>query len=115
MLLHFQQVAFHAYLDPVFVTLIMASFALEDYAGVEKSYRRYKKSTKGKNVNFENDLEIHAYYYVAKYRETQRNGYAKKLDRLMEQAREQASLAKVLLTLQEVCEYFSVPVEPKYT
>ena len=79
MLLFYQQVAFHSGIDPVYTTLIMANFCLEDYEQIEKNYRRYKKSTKGKTVNSENDLTIHAYYYAAKWRENGRNQYVKKL------------------------------------
>ncbi|MCB0630503.1 MAG: hypothetical protein KDD15_12240 [Lewinella sp.] len=111
MLLFYQQVAFHSGIDPVYTTLIMANFCLEDYEQIEKNYRRYKKSTKGKTVNSENDLTIHAYYYAAKWRENGRNQYVKKLAEVIEQTFEKHNLEKTRKNLLDIVAYYKIPVE----
>lgn len=110
LLLVYQQVAFHFSIDPVYVILIMANFCLEDYEQLEKSYRRYKKSTKGKTVNFENDLTIHAYYYAAKWRENGRQQYVKKLSEIIEQTYEKHNLERTRKNLLEIVNYYKIPV-----
>lgn len=110
MLMLYQQVAFHTSIDPVFTTLIMANFCLEDYEQVEKNYRRYKKSTKGKTVNSENDLTIHAYYYASKWRENGRNQYVKKLADVIEQTFEKHNLEKTRKNLLDIVAYYKIPV-----
>ncbi|PHI19292.1 hypothetical protein CEQ90_13855 [Lewinellaceae bacterium SD302] len=112
MLMNYQQIAFHAYLDPVFATLVMAHFSLNEAEGVEKNYRRFKKSSKGKNVNYENTMSLEAYYFITKYRETGRAGYVKKLSRLLEEASARPSLAKTIQGFTKVCQYFEIPIEP---
>ncbi|PHN07077.1 hypothetical protein [Flavilitoribacter nigricans] len=106
----YQQVAFHASIDPIYTNLIMANFCLEDYEQLEKSYRRYKKSTKGKTVNPENDLTIHAYYYAAKWRENGRNQYIKKLRDIIEQTYEKHNLERTRKNLLDIVEYYKIPV-----
>jgi hypothetical protein len=110
-LLFFQQVAFHAYIDPIYTNLIMGSFCLEDYERLEKYYRRYKKSTKGKVVNPENDLALHGFYYVAKWRETERKQYTRKLEEVLSSTRQSVSLNTTQKTLVEVIDYFKIPVD----
>lgn len=106
----YQQVAFHASIDPIYTNLIMANFCLEDYAQLEKSYRRYKKSTKGKTVNPENDLTIHAYYYAAKWRENGRNQYINKLRDIIEQTYEKHNLERTRKNLLDIVEFYKIPV-----
>jgi ABC-type antimicrobial peptide transport system permease subunit len=88
----------------------MANFCLEDYEQIEKNYRRYKKSTKGKTVNSENDLTIHAYYYAAKWRENGRNQYVKKLADVIEQTFEKHNLEKTRKNLLDIVAYYKIPV-----
>lgn len=111
MLMLYQQVPFHFSIDPVFTTLIMANFCLEDYEQIEKNYRRYKKSTKGKTVNPENDLTIHAYYYAAKWRENGRKQYVKKLTDVIEKTLEKRNLEKTRKNLLDIVAYYKIPVE----
>lgn len=106
----YQQVAFHASIDPIYTNLIMANFCLEDYEQLEKSYRRYKKSTKGKTVNPENDLTIHAYYYAAKWRENGRNQYVNKLRDIIEQTYEKHNLERTRKNLLEIVDFYKIPV-----
>lgn len=110
MLLVYQQVAFHASIDPVYAALIMANFCLEDYEQVEKNYRRYKKSTKGKTVNSENDLIIHAYYYASKWRENGRKQYVKKLGDIIEQTYEKPNIEQTRKTLLDIVDYYKIPI-----
>lgn len=110
MLLLFQQVAFHSSIDPVYMTLIMANFCLEDYSQLEKCYRRYKKSTKGKVVNSENDLTLHGFYYAAKWRENGRNQYVKKLTEVIEQTMGKHNLDSTRQRLLDIVDFYKIPV-----
>lgn len=109
LLLSYQQVPFHAYIDPIFLNMIMAAFCLQDFDKVEKSYRRYKKSTNGKAVNPENDLTLHGFYYAAKWLETKREQYIKKFDTILQKTMENAHLNTTRHLLEEVSQYFQFP------
>ncbi len=110
LLIFYQQVAFHAYIDPIYTNMIMAGFCLKDYEKVERSYRRYKKSTTGKVVNQENDLALHGFYYAAKWMETERDQYVKKLAAIIEQASGKSNLESTQKLLTDVVKYFNIPI-----
>ena len=110
LLLFYQQVAFHAFIDPIYLNLIMGGMCLRDFNKVEKSYRRYKKSTKGKVVNPENDLVLHGFYYVSKWLESSRNQYVNKLSKVLEETLEKSNLTATRELLMEVIEYFKIPI-----
>lgn len=109
-LLMYQQFAFHTSIDSVFVALIMANFSLEDYEQLEKNYRRYKKSTKGKAVNSDNDLIIHAFYYTSKWRENGRKQYLKKLGDIIEQTYTMPNIEQTRKNLLDIVEYYKIPL-----
>ena len=88
----------------------MGGMCLQDFDKVEKSYRRYKKSTKGKVVNPGNDLVLHGFYYVSKWLETTRNQYVKKLESVLEETLEKRNLKSTRELLLDVIEYFKIPV-----
>lgn len=111
LLVFYQQVAFHAFIDPIYLNLIMGGMCLQDFDKVEKSYRRYKKSTKGKVVNPENDLVLHGFYYVSKWLETARNQYVKKLENVLVETLEKRNLKSTRELLLEVIEYFKIPIK----
>ncbi|NUN99553.1 MAG: hypothetical protein HUU01_02940 [Saprospiraceae bacterium] len=110
LLLFYQQVPFHAYIDPIYTNMIMAGFCLKDFEKVERSYRRYKKSTSGKVVNQENDLALHGFYYAAKWIETKREQYVKKLAAVIEQTSGKPNLDSTNSLLLNVSAYFNIPV-----
>ena len=85
-LISFQQVPFHAFLDSIYCFLHMGGFALQDVDRMDSYFKRYKKATKGKAVNRENDLTIHALYYVAKWISTGRKQYEKKLGAVLDES-----------------------------
>jgi hypothetical protein len=109
LLLGYQQVAFHAYIDPIYSILIIAHVCLKNYDKVDEHYKRYRRSTKGKIVNPDNDLALHGFYYAAKWAETNRKQYAKKLDSVLETAEERKSVSTIA-TLLDIVEYFEIPV-----
>lgn len=110
LLLFFQQVPFHSFIDSVYVTLIMGHFCLKDYEGVEKSYRRYKKSTKGKVVNPENDLPLHGFYFASKWLESGRSQYVKKLSAVIEETKQKKNLSSTRKLLLDMVLYFEMPL-----
>ncbi len=108
LLLFFQQVPFHTSIDSIYITLIMGNFCLKDFEEVEKNYRRYKKSTKGKVVNPENDLPLHGFYFASKWLETSRNQYLKKLNGIIEDTDNKPSLGSTRKLLLEMAKYFKM-------
>lgn len=111
LLLFYQQVAFHAYIDPIYLNMIMAAFCLKDFEKVEKSYRRYKKSTTGKVVNEENDLTLNAFYYAAKWLETSREQYVRKFEVTLSQTIDKPHLQSTRKLLTEISTYFNFPID----
>jgi hypothetical protein len=107
LLFTYQQIPFHAYIDPIFAVKISAYFNLKDYEGLEAAYRRYKKMTDKKSVNPENDFTIHVLFYVAKWLETNRNQYLKKLQKLVDETPERVRNTKLL---QDVVDYFGLDI-----
>ncbi|MBI1226744.1 MAG: hypothetical protein GC192_16030 [Bacteroidetes bacterium] len=110
LLLFYQQVAFHAYIDPIYLNMIMAAFCLKDFEKVEKSYRRYKKSTTGKVVNEENDLTLNAFYYASKWLETKREQYVRKFEATLFQTTDKPHLDSTNKLLREISTYFEFPI-----
>lgn len=110
LLIFYQQVPFHAYIDPIYTNMIMAGFCLKDFEKVERSYRRYKKSTTGKVVYQENDLALHGFYYASKWLETQRDQYVKKLAAIIIQTSDKPNLESTRELLLNVSKYFNIPV-----
>lgn len=109
LLLAYQQVPFHAFIDPVYTILILGHFALREYDQVSESFNRYKKATKGKAVNPENDLTINGFYYLGKWLETGRNQYLNKLERVLEET-QKPNLTSTRNLLLEAAEYFKMPL-----
>ena len=105
----YQQVSFQAYVDAIYSIIGTAYFCLEDYQNVEKNYARYRKATNQKSVNPLNDMTIHGFYYAAKWLETNRNQYAKKLKSLIDAAQIDR-FKSIKNTLEDVVEYFKIPL-----
>ena len=105
----YQQVPFHPFIDGIYTTLIMAAFNICDHEKVEDAYRRYKKSTRQKVVNPENDLTILGMYYCSKWLATGRAQYVKKLEAMFEQTSE-SHLHRTRHLILGVVEYYGIPV-----
>jgi len=110
LLLFYQQVPFHAYIDPIYTNMIMAGFCLKDFEKVERSYRRYKKTTTGKVVYQENDLALHGFYFASKWMETKRDQYVKKLAAIIEQTSGKPNLDSTRMMLLNVSSYYNIPI-----
>lgn len=110
LLIFFQQVPFHTKLDNIYWVLIMAAFALQDFEKTESYYRRYKKSIRGKSVNSNNDTLIHCFYFASKYLDTKRGQYAKKMQTLLDEVRDQPNMKLTIKTFKEITDYFEIPV-----
>ncbi|WP_367387998.1 hypothetical protein [Lewinella sp. LCG006] len=108
LLLFYQQISFKMKLDAIYTTLIMGNFALQDFAQVEKTFRRYKKTAKNKVLNEENDLTIQGFYYAAKYIENGRDQYAKKFHKILKETEEKSGLKSVTKQLKEISLFFNI-------
>lgn len=107
-LIMYQQFPFHWFLDSIYFNLIYCSFCLKDFEKVNDYYKRYKKATKGKAVNPENDLCLHGFYYAAKWLETKRNQYVKKLKDILIQT-EKPNLKQTNYLIITMIDYFEIP------
>jgi hypothetical protein len=107
LLFTYQQIPFHAYIDPIFAVKISAYFNLKNYEGLEAAYRRYKKMADKKSVNPENDFTIHILFYTAKWLETNHNQYLKKLQKLIDETPKRVRNTKLL---QDLVSYFSLDI-----
>ena len=107
LLISFQQVPFHAFLDTIYCFMLVGSFALHDYEAMDGYFKRYKKATNGKAVNRENDLTIHALYYVGKWISTGRKQYEKKLGATVEESLA-AKQNNVRIMIHHILEHFSL-------
>lgn len=103
----YQQIPFHAYIDPIFTVMISAYFNLRNYKELENSYRRYRKMTDKKVVNPENNFTIHLLFYTSKWLETNRSQYLKKLQKLINETPKRIRNGKLL---QDIVEYFKLNI-----
>lgn len=100
LLFYYQQVPFHAYIDPIFTVLISAYFNLKDYESLESNYRYYRKKTDKISVNPENDFTIHVFFYTSKWLATGRKQYLKKLQKLIQEVPQRIKNTKLLEDLK---------------
>lgn len=113
LLLFFQQVPFHTKIDSIYWTLMMGGFCLQDFENVEKNYRRYKKSTKGKSINMDNDILINGFYFASKWLENGRKQYAKKLKGIIDACHEKPNLKTTERIFREIAKYFEIPIDTR--
>ncbi len=104
----YQQVSFQAYADAIYSILGITYFCLEDFENVENNYARYRKATNKKTVNPANDMTIHGFYYAAKWLETEREQYAKKLGKIIKEAHTDR-FQSIRNTLEELINYYKIP------
>lgn len=109
-LILYQQFPFHSFIDAIYLNITIGAFNLGLYDKVNDSYKRYKKATKGKAVNPENDLCLHGFYYSAKWLDTNRNQYVKKLSEVVLQI-EQGNLIHTKKIMLDIVNYFQIPIK----
>ena len=109
LLISYQQTPFHKFIDSLFSLLIVAYFCEKKYDRLEDAYRRYKKAITGKVVNPENDLTINGFFYAAKWNDTQRKQYAKKMSAIIDEI-VKAKYKGAEKMLREVADYYDIPI-----
>lgn len=109
-LLLYQQITFHSYLDSIYSILVTAHFSLKDYEKVDECFRRYKRTLKEKVVNPQNDLILHGFFYASKWLQNKRNQYLKKLEGVLIQTNK-PNLSRTNKILKEVIEYYDIPIK----
>lgn len=109
LLIFYQQIPFHPTLDAIYLNLTTGAFCLKDYEKLNDFYRRYKKATRGKAVNKENDLTIEGVYFAGKWLETKRNQYVKKLVTVLKST-ESPNLATTKKMLLDITNYYNIPI-----
>ena len=108
LLFNYQQIPFHAGIDPIFTVILSAHFNLKDYENLENSYRRYKKMTDKKAINPQNDFTIHFLFYASKWLATERKQYLKKLEKLIKETPENIRNSNLV---NDVIEYFKMDIK----
>jgi len=114
LLVAYQQLSFHAFIDSIYMNLIMAAFCLKDYEKLEKYYRRYRKSTKDKVVIPENDFAVHLFYYASKWIQTDRKQYANKIEKMMKENPRVLNSFDSHKMLTDIINYYKIPVGLEY-
>lgn len=105
----YQQFPFHSLIDAIYLNLIFGSFCLKNFGKMNECYKRYKKATRGKAVNPENDLLLHGFYYAAKWLDTERNQYVKKLQDILIKT-EKPNLQQTNHLIIAMVKYFKIPI-----
>ena len=79
MLVLYQQHNFGGATDTIFLFLMMAYFSLKDYEKCIQTFARYTKSVSPKTFSKGNDIDIHIYFYAAKWLQRHSKQYLCKL------------------------------------
>ena len=111
LLIFYQQTPFHSAIDTVYIILTLGNFSIKNYDNIEKLFRRYKKATKNKVVNEENDQTLLGFYFLSKWIDTRRDQYVKKLENVIADTDNKANLSSTKKLLTEVANYFNVPLK----
>lgn len=107
MMLSYQQIPFHFMLDSIYTIITVAHFCLKDFEKIDDVYKRYKRATKNKAVNPENDGNIHGFFYAAKWLQTKRPQYAQKFNTILNSAKN-SNQKRTQNILQELSIYFNI-------
>lgn len=108
----YQQVNITGSIDTIFVVLSIGYFALGNYAKLEESFHRYIKLIKKNPMYEDNDIVIHAYYYLGQWLRHKRKQY---IDKLIVQYNR--TLADAVLyadtqnSIKELVAIYGVPIE----
>ncbi len=105
----YQQFAFHAYVDAIYSILGTAHFFLKDYQKVNENFKRYRKATYGKSGNPINNFTIHGFYYIAKWLDTGREQYVKKLEKVLIE-NDAPQFNNIKKVIEDICEYHKIPI-----
>jgi hypothetical protein len=111
MLVVYQQVPFHIFIDSIFINIIAANFILKSYPRLQQAYKRYKKLSEGKPVNIENDTIIHGFYYTSQWLYSQRKQYLVKLNKTIETVANTNYLSSTHRLLIDLVDYYNIPLD----
>lgn len=109
-LITYQQIPFHRYIDGIFTNLIAGYFALGNYKMVNDSFKRYKKLSHGVYHSIDNELTMQSFYLCAQWLQTKRNQYLTKQLQVMEQIKSNPNMQATYDLVHEIIQYFSIPV-----
>ncbi|RMG80345.1 MAG: hypothetical protein D6714_14815 [Bacteroidetes bacterium] len=110
LLVLYQQVPFPMFLTKIFNVLIVGYYLQKDYAKVEESFKRLKRTLKDKTVNETEILLARAFFFAARWISTQRQQYAQKLSALRVSARQNRH-HDLLKILDALCVRIQIPIE----
>jgi hypothetical protein len=111
MLISYQQINLAGTADSIFLFLIIAYFAMRNYEKCAVTYKRYIKAVKGKPVYDDNDIEIHAYYYLSQWLALRSNQYLNKLKSTYERTQSSNVRPEQGKAIEELVSYFELPLE----
>jgi len=104
-LVNYQQVNLNTESDSIFMCLMLGYLTIKDYEQCNKTFKRYSKCIKDKPLFEDNDMRIHAYYYVSRWLSSKSPQYVIKLSSLLHNKKKNV----ITKSIAEMTAYFKVP------
>lgn len=103
-LLNYQQLNLNTETDSIFMCLMLGYLALKDYTRCAKTFKHYTKNIKDKPAFEDNNVRIHAYYYLSQWFSTKSHQYISKLHSLYDNDKKTTASKSI----SEMIEYFKL-------
>jgi hypothetical protein len=92
--------------------LCIGFFSTGDFKKLEETFHRYNKLVKDNPLSEDNDIMIHAYYYMAQWIRTNRGQYIQKLNAEIERTTSNLQLfGETKIAIQSIMDYYKIPIE----
>lgn len=112
LLVRYQQINLTGSIDSVFIVLCIGYFSTGDFKKLEETFHRYNKLVKDNPLSEDNDIMIHAYYYMAQWIRTNRGQYIQKLNAEIERTTSNLQLFReTKIAIQSIMDYYKIPIE----
>lgn len=110
LLIRYQQINLTGSIDSIFIVLSIGYFSSGDFKKLEETFHRYNKLVKENPLSEDNDIMIHAYYYMAQWIRTGRGQYIQKLRAEIDRANTNLQLfGETLTAIQSIMDYYKIP------
>jgi hypothetical protein len=90
---------------------MIAYFSMRSYDKCASTFKRFIRVTKGKPVYEDNNIEIHACYYLSQWLLNRNRQYLLKLKSTYDKAVQTNPDSVQVRTIQEYVSYFGLPLE----
>ncbi len=110
-LISYQQINLAGTADSIFLFLMIAYFSMRNYDKCASTFKRFIRVTKGKPVYEDNNIEIHACYYLSQWLLNKNRQYLLKLKTTYDKAVQSNPDSVQVKTIQDYVSYFGLPLE----